>query len=550
MILNEPERQQNEAALLNSGATLLERLIPSIRRQNVNAITFTRSKDFPAAPLLHNWRHIWYERQKLNMTKTRPALGSILIGIAALCSCNVASAQAATHFYTITVDYTLSRLSVEARFEYPVKSVTARSRNAGRYLLDVRECGDDTNIRMRNRRMMLPDNGIACLNYTVDLERAAKEHRYAGELAPRNIIASPSFWLWRPELHNETKIHAKFHLPVDVKVSVPWQQLDDSGTEFQLGRSPENASTPAVFGRFDYREIEVPGSTLRVALLEGRKVMNNEAVASWVRATATDVSLAYGRFPNPSPQIVVIPITGSTSAVPFGQVIRDGGETVELTINPDEPIEAYLADWKATHEFSHLMLPYITRDQRWISEGFAQYYQNVLQTQSGAYDETYAWQKIYDGLERGRLARPELSPNEAAADGSRSGSMKVYWSGAAIALMADVELRERSSGKEGLNDVLGRFQSCCLPSQDVWSGPEFFAKLDTLISEPLFMRLYKRYADTAGFPDTSDLLTRLGVSAANGEISLKRNAELRSIRDSITEADGMAAHWRSALFSN
>ena len=484
------------------------------------------------------------------MTRHRPAFRRILLGIAALCCCDIASAQAVTHFYTITVDYTLSRLSVEARFAYPIKSVTARSRNAGKYLLDVRECGDDTNIRMRNRRMMLPDNGIACLNYTVDLERAAKEYRHARELAPQNIIASPSFWLWRPELHNETTIQAKFNLPDDVKVSVPWQQLDEPGTEFLLAGSPENASTPIVFGRFDYREIDIPGATLRVSLVEGRTAMNNEAVADWVTVTATDVSLAYGRFPNPSPQVVVIPVAGSTSAVPFGRVIRDGGETVELTVDPDEPIDAYLADWKATHEFSHLMLPYITRDQRWISEGFAQYYQNVLQTRSGAYDKTYAWQKIYDGLERGRLARPELSPNEAAADGSRSGTMKVYWSGAAIALIADVELRERSGGQEGLDDVLGRFQSCCLPSRRVWSGAEFFAKLDTLISEPLFMRLYKRYADTAGFPDTSDLMARLGVSASGGEISLKRNAELRSIRDAITEADGMAAHWRSALFSN
>jgi hypothetical protein len=315
-------------------------------------------------------------------------------------------------------------------------------------------------------------------------------------------------------------------------------------------RSPENASTPVVFGRFDYREIEVPGSTLRVSLLAGTTEMNNDAIADWIRTTAMDVSLAYGRFPSPSPQVVVVPVAGSRSAVPFGQVIRDGGETVVLTVDPDESVDKIRSDWKATHEFSHLMLPYITREQRWISEGFAQYYQNVLQTKSGAYDETFAWQKIYDGLERGRLSRPELSPNEAALDGDRAGGMKVYWSGAALALMADVELRERSGGDEGLNDVLGRFQRCCLPSPEIWTGPEFFTKLDTLISEPLFIPLYKRYADTAGFPDTSDLLIRLGLSVSNGEVSLKRNAELKSIRDSITRADGATAQWRTALFPN
>jgi len=464
--------------------------------------------------------------------------------------CAVASAESVTHFYTITVDYTLSRLSVEARFSHPVTSVAARSRHAGRFLLDVRECGDDAKIRMRNRRMMLPDSGIQCLNYTVDLDRAAKEFRYSDNLDRRNVVASPSFWLWRPELYTGTSIQATFVLPNDVRVSVPWQQLDKSGTTFLLSKSPENAGAPAVFGRFDYREIDVPGATLRVSLIKGTSEMNNDAIANWVQATATDVSLAYGRFPNPSPQVVVVPVPGSRGAVPFGQVIRDGGETVELTIDPDEPLEEFLTDWKATHEFSHLMLPYITRDHRWISEGFAQYYQNVLLNRSGAYDENYAWQKIVDGLELGRLSRPELSPNGAAVDGTRSGDMKVYWAGAALALIADVKLRERSGGAEGLSDVLGRFQRCCLPSGEIWSGPKLFEKLDSLVSEPLFMPLYKRYADTAGFPDTSHVLARLGVSISDGKVSLKRHAELAGIRNAIVETDRTAAAWRNQLAAN
>ena len=71
----------------------------------------------------------------------------------------------------------------------------------------------------------------------------------------------------------------------------------------------------------------------------------------------------------------------------------------------------------------------------------------------------------------------------AASGRVRSSRMKVYWSGAALALMADVTLRERSGGEESLDTVLKRFQECCLPSKDVWTGPEFFARLDTLTLE-------------------------------------------------------------------
>jgi hypothetical protein len=454
-----------------------------------------------------------------------------------------------SHLYTVTVDYSMSWLWVEARFDNTVDSVTARSRNAGKYLTDARSCDRDADIRMRNRRMMLPEGGIRCLNYTVNLKRAAEEYRNSRELVPQNIVVSPSYWLWRPELYDETEIEVQFRLPENVIVSVPWQQVDDDATRYRIGRSPESAYAPAIFGEFDYRELEVPGSTLRVTLLQTRAAMNNDAIMDWVQATAKDISLAYGLFPNPSPQVVIIPVTSrrSSSPVPFGRVIRDGGETVELFINPTMPQEDFLGDWTATHEFSHLMHPYLHSEYRWITEGLAQYYQNVLLTRAGAYEELEAWQKIYAGLERGRRSRPELSPNAAASGGVRSARMKVYWSGAALALMADVTLRERSGGSETLDTVLQRFQACCLPSPDVWTGPEFFAKLDSLIDEPVFMPLYRRYADTAGFPDTSEVFERLGLRVSNDEVSIRRKAELADIRLAITRMDTQAARSRGSL---
>ena len=458
-------------------------------------------------------------------------------------------AAAATHFYMITVDAALERMTVEARFAAPVNNIRARSRNAGRYLEYVRECSDDNEIRLRNRRMLLPDAGISCLAYAVDLAGAATQYRNQRNLADTNIVVSPSYWLWRPSLNNGAEIEARLILPDGIKVSLPWQQLDDDGRHFLLSKSPQSAHAPAVFGQYEYREVEVPGSTLRVSILDSKQRIDHEAVFDWVSATATDVSLTYGRFPNPSPQVVVVPVTSSwsSSPVPFGRVIRDGGETVELFVDPTQPLERYLEDWTATHEFSHLMHPYLQSDHHWITEGFAQYYQNVLLARAGAYDAEEAWQKLHAGYLRGKKSRPELSPNEAAAGNARGGRMKVYWSGAALALMADVTLRERSGGSETLDTLLERLQACCLPSDRMWTGQEFFAKLDSLASEPVFMPLYRRYADTAGFPDTLPVFERLGVAVNGDKIRLSRRGELVAIRDAITETDVAMAAWRERL---
>ena len=180
-----------------------------------------------------------------------------------------------------------------------------------------------------------------------------------------------------------------------------------------------------------------------------------------------------------------------------------------------------------------MMLPYLRRDHRWISEGFAQYYQNVLLTRAGRYEEQYAWQKLYDGLERGRSSVPDMSPNEATGADERNSRMKVYWSGTALALLADVELRGRSNGKESLDNVLDQLQHCCLPSARTWTGTELFTKFDSFLDKPLFMNLYRQFADAPGFPDTSPLLGRLGIVLDDGKVRLSDAAELAEIRAAL-----------------
>jgi predicted metalloprotease with PDZ domain len=204
-------------------------------------------------------------------------------------------------------------------------------------------------------------------------------------------------------------------------------------------------------------------------------------------------------------------------------------------INQNRPIAQYYQEWTPIHEFSHLMLPFLDREQRWVSEGFAQYYQNVFLARAEQHSARDAWQKIYDGLERGRESAPGLSPNEAARAPMRDTRMKVYWSGASIALMADVELRRRSGGRQSLDSVLGELQQCCLPSTYAWSGVELFRKLDEFVEEPFLQDLYRRYADADEFPDARLLLEELGVTVRNGKVALDDAAALAGIRTAITE---------------
>ncbi len=257
--------------------------------------------------------------------------------------------------------------------------------------------------------------------------------------------------------------------------------------------------------------ISAPGATVIVQFADRVDDAVSRDLIDWIDHVADQVSMPYGRFPIAAPRVVIIPTKKSPwsgdSPVPFGRVTRRGGETIELYVDVDRPIADMYADWTATHEFSHLLLPKISWRQKWISEGFASYYQNVLMARAGQYTQEQAIRKLSEGFDRGRGSRPELSINQAAEEGVREARYKIYWSGAAIALLADLRLRGRSGGKESLDTVLGSFQECCLPSKKYWSGVQFFTKLDSLIDEPVFMPLYREHANTPGFPDTSAALS-------------------------------------------
>ena len=264
--------------------------------------------------------------------------------------------------------------------------------------------------------------------------------------------------------------------------------------------------------RAEYVEAESAGTTLQIRFAGPIAQTRADEIVRWLQDVAADVGHVYGRFPIDNLGVVVIPHQSGArdtgSPVPFARVTRRGQETVEIYIDSDRPMSELYADWTLTHEFSHLMLPRIGWQQRWISEGFASYYQNVLMARAGHYSTRMALQKLSAGFERGRASQPRLSPNEAAREGIRTARYKIYWSGAAIALLADIALREQSRGEESLDVILGRFQQCCLPSRRRWSGQEFFEKLDSLAMKPVFMPLYRRYANAPGFPDIDGTLAK------------------------------------------
>jgi predicted metalloprotease with PDZ domain len=111
--------------------------------------------------------------------------------------------------------------------------------------------------------------------------------------------------------------------------------------------------------------------------------------------------------------------------------------------------------------------------------------------------------------------------------------MRVYWSGAAIALIADVDLRRRSGGSVSLDTVFEQLSRCCLPSRRRWGARELMAKMDEIAGYRTFVPLYERYAMRPLFPDLEESYRHLGLEVNARALKFSDDVAPRSLRADI-----------------
>jgi len=432
-----------------------------------------------------------------------------------------ASEPARLHRYTVSIDESLTAIGVRACFEgaAPLYLVSES--------LDAAEALDTVTVEGTGKR--LEPNGAElklgalaespCVSYRTDLTRAQARHESTGvplRQIGRALISDLGIWFWRPQsLEAGEDIEVRFDLPEGLSVSAPWRSVigEDGTRVYRVGHGPYDWPARVVFGRFQEMQIDVPGGALRVALLEGAPAVDPEFVRKWLTQAATAVTTLYGRFPVPEVQVVVVPNARGNEPVPWAYVLRGGAPSVHFFINQRYPLSEFMMDWTAVHELSHLLLPFIRPEDAWLSEGAASYYQNVLRARAGIIPPGESWQKLHEGFRRGMKSRPGMSLADATERMFRDGAfMRVYWEGAALLLLADQRLRQRSRGVQSLDRALERLQQCCLSADIGWDARELFAKLDELSGDSVFRELYEAHVGSPEFPRLAEAYRLLGLA--------------------------------------
>jgi len=389
-----------------------------------------------------------------------------------------------------------------------------------------------------------------CVRYELDLriERggmgAPQVHR-SGKALMVNLAAL----LWRPADYGRyAEVHASFELPEGVKLSVPWPRANGSAADplerYELDSSAFAFHAYAAFGVLTMHQLQIAGTTIELAVLDGLSAEQCAAVARWVTVQANAFATLAGRLPRSRIQIVVLPTGDSSDPIRFGSMTRGGGASVGVLIAENFDEAELMADWVLVHELSHLLHPFVNRGQAWVSEGIATYYQEVLRARAGLQSPEAAWKRILNGSQQG--ASMGVSLEQGAADMYTTYRFApVYWGGAAVMLLADVELRRHSGGARTLDDVLMELSRCCGEGSRPWSAPEVGERIDAIAGVPVMRDLIAKVVRAEGFPTLAALYAQLGLDERGratpaAPLARVRDAIMRSAPpDSSLRAEGL-----------
>jgi len=452
----------------------------------------------------------------------------------------VTTTPARLNLYRVAADAALTGVQVEACFEaWMPDRLLSRVDGAEQYLRDLATSRGSVRADLRGAEIRLAGGRLGdCVSYRVDLAAATGDA--SGRTLKRHgddLLLTSGLWLWRPEhLPADADVEIRFALPPGTAVSVPWRPMEsaDHPHTYRLGRTPFQWSDLMAFGRFEPLSVQVPGGTIRLAVLDAHPAADVAGMTRWIQQASAAVTTLYGRFPLPTSQVLVVPSGAQGEAVPWAQVLRGGAPAAHFFVDQHRPLDEYLEDWTAAHELSHMLLPYVARRDAWLSEGFASYYQNVLRARAGMLSEQAAWKKLFAGFQRGRKDTRTATLAEISRDMHRQGAyMRVYWSGAAIALLADVELRKRSAGRHSLDTAMQAVAECCLPSDRRWRAREVFSLMDEATGDVVFAELYDRYVDSRQFPDVAPIASELGIADRRGRLHFSDDSDAAALRSAI-----------------
>jgi hypothetical protein len=260
-------------------------------------------------------------------------------------------------------------------------------------------------------------------------------------------------------------------------------------------------------------------SRIDVEIQGGESNASKAPLLDWVRNAAESVVAYYGRFPVPhlSLRIVLFAGHGVRHGRTFGE--PSGGRIIISAGDSTSP-EEFASDWMLTHEMVHLAFPSVAEEHHWIEEGISTYVEPIARVQAGHLQVAEMWRDLVRDLPQG-LPRP----GDQGLDHTHTWG-RTYWGGALFCFLADVEIRERTKNRKGLQDALRGILDAGGDIRRDWDLKKAFKAGDRAAGVNVLAALYDKMKDRPMDVDLPKMWEQLGIQVSGGQISFDNKAPL------------------------
>lgn len=281
----------------------------------------------------------------------------------------------------------------------------------------------------------------------------------------------------------------------------------------------------AAFDRLKATHIKIGDALIDVAFAPGDLALTQVQVLDWVAASARIVAGYYGHFPASRTRLLIVPGDGTSI---HGTTWAYRGAAIRFVLGDAVTMERTARDWVLIHEMTHLALPEVSSHQHWIEEGLASYVEPIARAQAGQLSADDVWLGFVRGMPQGLPMAGDRGLDNTPTWG------RTYWGGALFCLLAEVEIRQRTDNRYGLQQALRAILAKTGGMEETLPIEQIFRLGDAAVGVPVLSELYGRMKGVPVDVDLDDLWQRLGVTVNGRTVRYNDSAPLAATRKAIT----------------
>jgi len=179
-----------------------------------------------------------------------------------------------------------------------------------------------------------------------------------------------------------------------------------------------------------------------------------------------------------------------------------------------------------THEFVHMGVASLADEHHWLEEGLAIYVEPIARAQDGQLTAEKVWRAVVSGMPKGSASTRRPRPRRDA----HLGPDVLGRRNALLCLVADVEIRQATGNRKGLQDALRAIVAAGATINTDSALPLILHIGDQATGTTVLSDLYQRWKDTPVNVNLDQLWRDLGVRTGPNGIDFDDDAPLAQVR--------------------